>query len=74
MACGEVDEAIEVSVLVGVPYSIGVAAAGHVPDGIVAVGADAKGLRIVPFLTLVGGAESVEHIVIEGLIIATWGV
>ena len=46
MACGEVDEAIEVSVLVGVPYSIGVAAAGHVPDSIVAVGADAKGLRL----------------------------
>ena len=74
LACGEVDEAIEVSVLVGVPYSIGVAATSHVPDGIVAVGADAKGLRIVPFLTLVGGAESVEHIVIKGLIIATWGV
>ena len=74
LACGEVDEAIEVAVLVGVADAVGVAAAGHVPDGIVAVGADAKGLRIVPFLTLISGAEAVEHIVIKGLIIATWSV
>ena len=67
LACGKVDEAIEVSVLVGVADAVGVAATSHVPDSIVAVGADAKGLRIIPFLALVGGAESVEHIVIEGL-------